>query len=283
MSSCIPTHASTFRISPGRRLVLWWVLGPLLVFGLALMLFGEDSDRTAGLVIALLMAVVLGLWQWLVAYTRLILSPDGILLRQVGMQLATPWENVEAFFIEPRIEGFIVREPLTGKGAKRLAAYRSMTMSGQEPAHRHRLQLVAAQRFIPIEPFASALRGGNLLRELERFRPDLAAMARTQLQERLRRPSPPRSSTEKRRVWTVGIIITIVTVAGLATAFLPDSSQAHTLKILHAIIMPCIVVGIAAQARTFWLHGGKVVSMLCALFAVIFSLWTVDVWIRVFH
>jgi hypothetical protein len=107
------------------------------------------------------MAIVSAFWvpfaYFLGSSTRLTLSSAGLGLRQVGFHVTTPWSNVLSFHPARGEEGFVLRDPLTGRGVDRLTQVASLR------AYRGgRRDLAVQGRFLPIEPFAYHLTRGRL-------------------------------------------------------------------------------------------------------------------------
>jgi len=166
-----------YPISPRRRRLLAAIWG---LFTLPLVVGGLVSGDAAALVSGGLAGLILGLIFLATAWRhpRLVLSRDGIALHQLGYELATGWANVAALHRGPGRAGLVLRQPLTGRGAERLAlAARSMNRAGgplrQYPPEV--LERIAARCYIPIEPFQYWLDHGDLERRLVQHAPWLAA------------------------------------------------------------------------------------------------------------
>jgi hypothetical protein len=161
-----------YRISPRRRAVLWWALGPFAVLGLALLMVGPDeATRGAGAAVAAIMGLGLVGWHWLLGRTALVLTPEGVELRQLGMNLRAPWSEVEALQLVRRREGLIVRTPLAGKGASRLASLSRLSTFGTLLYDDAQRALISERRFIPIEAFAWHAYHGALAKDVARLAP----------------------------------------------------------------------------------------------------------------
>ncbi len=166
------SNTRVYRISPRRRAVLWCVLVPFLLLGLALLLGGEDeASRTAGVGIVALMAAGLAAWEWLLTRTYLAFTAAGVELHQLGMQLRAAWPDVVALSLRRGREGFIMRAPLAGGGAARFAALRHVGTASTRLYDDEQRSLLRERRFIPIEAFAWHVRHGTLTQEVARFAP----------------------------------------------------------------------------------------------------------------
>jgi len=155
--------------------VLWLILGPFVLLGLFLGIIADGGESGAGFAIVLVIAPFLVAWEWLVRWTHLELSEQGLRLRQLGMTLETTWSNIEDIRLDPGREGFVTVEPLEGRGATRLARLRGAGFYGGSMYSPTQQEFMARRRWVPIEPFARYhLRHGTLARNLARFAPDLA-------------------------------------------------------------------------------------------------------------
>ena len=169
----------TFHVSLWRLFLPWLIFGPLIVFFLMvastvpLTKQGEKEALwlTAGLFGVIAFLVYLPIWR-----TRLILTAEGIRLHQAGYTLETSWSNIDSLNSGRGAESFITREAMTGKGPRRLAAASQIGRGLVGFYDEERLALLAAHRLIPIEAFASHLRGGSgFHRALLCFAPQLQA------------------------------------------------------------------------------------------------------------
>jgi hypothetical protein len=164
-------NISVYHVSPWRRWMLWLVVGPILLFLMIASAFVPWQDAKVYLITAALLFLVLLPFDWLVRWTRLELSPNGVRLRQFAYTLDTAWSNIGNLSMVRGREGFVTKEPMSGKGAARLAAFRGP--AGMTLFDREQRQLVGQRRFIPIEAFAWHIRHGNLGADIARFAPDL--------------------------------------------------------------------------------------------------------------
>lgn len=160
-----------YHISPLRQALPWFTLGPVFITGLVLSVFPEE--RLPGIILCAATAAGIILWHLILRYIRLEISPQGVLLRQLGFTMAVPWENIDHYWPGKRREGFVTRTPLGGKGARRLARISGFTYEGT-PAYSPEQQFwMSAKRWIPIESFAYAMRDGRMREVVDRLAPGL--------------------------------------------------------------------------------------------------------------
>jgi hypothetical protein len=166
----------TYHISPRRRWLLWYILGPIIVSLIWLGTEGDPTESRAFLITAAL-AGCIGILLQLVVVDRatLQLSPRGVRLRQAGYTLSTPWSTIVDFRLQSGREGFITREPLYGRGPGVLGYFRGVAVPTGLPMYdAEQQQLLSERRFIPIEAFAWHLRQGHMLEDIVRNAPHLA-------------------------------------------------------------------------------------------------------------
>ena len=165
-----------YHVSPWRRALLWIVLAPI-IGGLLLLGTAEGGAEARPFVITAGLVLLIALpFQLIVDRTRLELSPEGLCLRQTGYRLSARWSDIVDLRLTRGREGFVTREPMVGKGAARLAAFRDVGLRGFELYDAEQQQLLAERRLIPIEAFAWHLRRGAMGRDIARFAPHLAPL-----------------------------------------------------------------------------------------------------------
>jgi hypothetical protein len=163
---------TTYHLSPRRRwllLVIWAALVlPILALGvttseLALVITGGITGVIVGVFFA-----VAGLW-----FPRLVISESGIERHDLGYRLGTSWANVSAVRLTKLSEGLILHEPMSGKGATRLRRAGAPRLGGGSLSlYRGDVrELVAEQRFLPLEAFAYWIDHGALGDDLRRHLP----------------------------------------------------------------------------------------------------------------
>jgi hypothetical protein len=165
-----------YLISPWRRRVFWpIIIGTLVVLESVVLVEPTKNALVAGLILfAFFMLCGLGLERWL-SRVRLVLSPAGPKLIQIGYILETDWPNVVGVRLDRGREGLITRAPLEGKGAARIASLREMSIQGMPMYDARQQALLGERRLIPIEPFGWYLRRGPLMEDITRFAPHLEA------------------------------------------------------------------------------------------------------------
>ncbi len=232
-----------YRVSPWRRGLLygiWAVFAvPMTVTGLVA---GEEALLVGSAVVTI---IALPFFVWALRVARLTLTPDGIELRQAGATLETPWANVEAMHMVRRAEGLILREPMHGRGAKRYATTSQFVVNGAPLYEPLRRQLLAEQRFIPIEPFSYWFVHGDLRQVIERYAPGLVQRgeeAAVELQRRER-------GLSTRAIAAISAIILLAIAAGVLAATRPDVAPIVTRVVLW-LVGPAMALMAAVNARS---------------------------------
>ena len=121
------TEPRSYPVSPVRRWIILGTFTPILLLA-GFLLLGEEPQ--VGLILLLVISPILALAQWVVCYTRLILSSEGVVWRQVGCRIEADWGNIASARLDRGREGFIGHEPFKGPGVKRMAALRGMGVKG---------------------------------------------------------------------------------------------------------------------------------------------------------
>ena len=162
---------TVYHISPLR---LWLVPGILIIIAmyvLALPYLEPDAPDTGKFItyMALAFLAFAAVMYWVMRYTRLVLSADGVKLYQFGYKLETGWDNVAGLYDMPGAQGLVLHRPMDCWGAKVFGAARNVgELFNEEQVH-----LIAERRFIPIEPFAYWFKHGRLRDDLIRRAPAL--------------------------------------------------------------------------------------------------------------
>jgi hypothetical protein len=164
---------------------------------------------------------------WADRAARLTVAPDGVELRQAGATLQTTWSNIAALRDTPGGEGFVLHEPMSGRGAERFALTAGVRVRGAALYDDARLQLIAARRFIPIEAFAYWLRRGDLRAVLKEWAPHLAADGAATTAG----AAEPAPRAGKRPVW-LAVVLVLLVGGAIAVAFLPAGTQAGVVRFL---------------------------------------------------
>lgn len=142
---------------------------------IASMISGETEILGAGMVVFLMQSPFVLLLLWAAKAPRLILSESGIELHWVvGKKLFVNWEQIECLSPLPGHEGFVLRQPLAGRSADRLAATAGIRINGAPMYSPIEENTIADRKWIPLRAFAGWLWKGPLLADLERLAPRLA-------------------------------------------------------------------------------------------------------------
>lgn len=276
-TKCEPgAQPRSYFISPLRRSLLWWILGPFLLLSLALFLAGPEETRGAGLALSLVFSPFLIWWHWYMRRVRLELSAQGVTQRQGRHVLCAPWADIESLRLDRGREGFVTRVPMEGSAAERLAAIRGLWVSGVPFYDETQQQLMGERRFIPIDPFAYLLRSGRLLADLDQFVPELGRATRASFEEQVRKsrltPPPPSPRAQMRRLH---LFLLIATLAGLGIwmAVAPASIVARTAGKVFDVALAVVLLGwcivSAWSCRNAFRSGLKLLAVLFALMAVL--------------
>ncbi len=139
------------------------MLGVWLLFAGSLTLSGIiERDPAMVLVAGIFSAIMLPIVWLAFRATKLVLTADGIELRQAGAHVSTPWSNVAAIRTQRGAEGLILHQPMTGKGAEGLAAVSGMSIGGAPMYGEDIRQLLHEKRFISLNGFSYWLHKGDL-------------------------------------------------------------------------------------------------------------------------
>lgn len=266
----------SYKISPLRRSVLWWVLGPFILMALLFITFAPANQKGVGIALLLVMSPFLAWGHWYMGRVRLELSAQGVTQRHGSLILTAPWTLIERLRVDAGREGFVTREPLEGKAADRLARYSGIWIGGVPHYDPEQQQLMAERRFIPIDPFAYLLRDGRLLADLDEFAPAIASETRplVEAQARLKRhPKPPPTAAEQMRMFYLFFTIAIMLGLGVWMAIAPDSLVSRiadkTIQIALGISLLVWSVLSVWSCRNSWRAGGRVLAVLFLLMAFV--------------
>ncbi len=249
-------------------------LMPWVLIALPMFIGGIVSGEAGLFVAAMMMSLIYApLVYGVCVYTRLIISPEGVDLRQMGFRLQSSWDNIEALDRTPGQEGFVLREPMEGKGAVRLAntsGVRIVVSGAAMPAYTGgRQDLVAQLRFIPIEPFAYWMKKGDLGDVISHFAPRLIDG----------QPIPPRIVAPpmplKAKILT-GVLIGGSLTLGvlLAGHHLSPAAELWAYRILNGAIIVALAGYSFVNLAYVWLHvrqrkwGWACMSLIFALLAI---------------
>ncbi len=234
----------TYRISPLRFSLIGlpavFVVGLLGVLGIA-------TSDAALLIAALLVAMIFAPLIFIVWRTRLILSSEGVDLRQLGYRLTTSWSNVAAVDGTPGRQGFVLRYPLESRGAYRLAGMVDVqVVSGGVAMATYqggRPDLVVQRRFIPFEAFGYWLSRGDLESTIRGFAPDVEMEAHEITIPRL---------PLKTRILVIAIIAVSASLGLLlGLGVLPPSVNAFFARIFNSVgAIYCLAIGLVGLSSS---------------------------------
>lgn len=235
----------TYGISPRRRNVmigLWLIMTlPLAIPGMVL---GEPGLLVSAVLIT---AIMVPIFTLAIRAARLHLTDAGIELHQLGMRVATTWDNVAGMRTVRGREGIVLHRPLEGKGAERMAATASVRFKGASFYDEEQQQLIAEHRFLPIEAFAYWLEHGDLRAVLAERVPALS------VPEAFTPVAPPK--LPRRTLAMIVAIIAAALAAGIAAALASPETQARIDQIvavpLGLAMVVYAVVNVVAAARYF--------------------------------
>lgn len=258
-------NRSIYRVSPWRRAIFWCAFAPFLALGLGLWIGGGDGPaRTAGIVVVATIGTLLVAWEWLLTRTYVALTPDGVELHQLGMQLRAQWADVSALSLRRGREGFLVERPLEGRGAARLAALTNVGVGGAPFYDDEQRQHLHEHRLIPIEAFAWHVQHGTLAREVARLAPHVRIGGE--------QTAAWQRSDTKGLAWAA--LITVIAL-GLAIWF---PSASHATAVLEALVAPLALVRVGITALRSWRSRALRVTALLAAALLVTLGWTILAW-----
>lgn len=269
MSAAVSGPRHVYHVGPWRRWMFAWIFGPVLLGTLAAWIFVPgDTGAVAGQVFLILLAFSLG-GQWLIDRAQLEISPGGVVLRQTGYRLESPWTNIVEMRVDRGLEAFITREPAGGKGHALLAASAG---TGALPIYDQRhLTLLNEHRLIPFEAFAWHLRRGEMRAQIESYAPHLrAALATLDAPKAAAPPRPPLSGKARLQIGTM--IAVSLGIGWLALSSKVNRPLVDTIFGTMALLAVTVRSCYAARdflRRRLWVWGAVLVVL-----AVAFGLWT---------
>jgi hypothetical protein len=206
----------------------WAVIAlPLLVGGLV-------SSESALVITSLIVsAILLPLFFLVERAARLILTRDGVEVKQAGANLKSSWENILGLRLVRGSEGFVLRDPMSGRGVQRFASAAAVRMRGVSMYDEEVGQLIAQHRFIPIEAFAYWLRRGNLLEVIGQHAPQLLSNRAGAAEVPGLRPPPKLSRTRL----TLIVAIIVLSMAAGALAALNEDIQPVIVRVGEVMII----------------------------------------------
>ena len=154
-----------YRVSPGRRYTAAGLFGGLfIVMGVAAAL--EQTAGAGGIAAGFTTVGLLlgGIMYWFVDRARLIVTSEGLTLRQIGYTVTTEWTNVERLDMTKGREGAVLRQPTGQRRAEAGASGLGRLTLPKVP--------LGDGRFIPFAPFMWQWEG-PLGRDFYRYLPHL--------------------------------------------------------------------------------------------------------------
>jgi hypothetical protein len=280
-------NVNCYLISPLRRSVLWLILGPFLIMGVVMCFFPDT--RLAGIIVGGMMAVFLALWHWLVCYTRLEVSPQGVVLRQLGWSLEAAWDQVDHLRMERGREGFVVKEPMEGKGARRLASVAGFGYYGTPMYSDVQRYWIQNGQWIPVEPFMYAFRKGKMRADIEKFAPGLLERAPSGMAERMGNSHPDSTASgpdegpttrkpgNPRLVVWIGIIVSAAVIVPLAVHDSRSGGSGRGIAFVMAFVIgPLLTLKAAVSCWNSFQSGSKLLGVLFALATMVAALFEVE-------
>lgn len=159
------TFTRIYRVDLSRRA---FYLGVWVFFALLLSLLSlAESDPASRSAIRATTAILLAIgaaMSPLVWYPKLIVTPRGIEVRQVGWRIGTGWENID-WIDRSSLRGAFLKDPVKGPWGLRVGLYIPFFFDRQER------ELVATNRWIPLAPFSSYLQSRELDQDILRCAP----------------------------------------------------------------------------------------------------------------
>jgi hypothetical protein len=261
----------TYGVSPMRRNAL---IGVWLFLTLPLRVAGVWLPEPGLLVsAALISATVVPILVLVLRAAHLHVNNDGIELRQLGLRVATPWDNIAGVRLVRGREGIVLHRPIEGKGAERLAASAAIRIRGASFYDAEQQQLIIEHRFIPIEAFAYWLEHGDLRQVLQ------SRLSASVAFESAARVAPERLTGG--RLALAGAIIAAALAGGVGLALASPETQARAERILAIPIGLAMVAYVAANAVAAWRylkHGNIGWFLLWASMAIVQALIAVAIW-----
>jgi hypothetical protein len=272
-----------YHVGPWRRAVPWLIFGPFLLLALATCVFGKTAeDRSVGgILIAILTPIALGTHA-LISYARLELNPEGVRLRQIGMNMAAPWSDIAGLRLERRREGFVTRNPISGAGAGRLAALRGYGYAGAAMYNEEQQAAMAERRWIPIEAFAWHLRRGHLRQDLAQLAPTVQAIESilVPVEGIAATRSASSGKTSAQRWWLIGLICagSLAVAALVSLEVIPQLWTERIFALLLSLIAPLAVFRAGWSARNAFRERSYFVGALFVVLTLLAMLWSILCW-----
>ncbi len=266
----LPAAGKVYGPNPRARNIMlgMWLLiaGPLTALALI------EREPVILLAVLLISAIMLPIFWYALRAARLILTAEGIEAKQAGARVATAWSNIAAIRMQRGAEGLVLHQPMTGSGPERLAAVAGMSVGGAPMYDDERRQLLAEQRFIPLDGFSHWLHKGDLYEKIRE--------RSTALSDELAQVPGSSSVSEKTTKKTIALIVlTIVVSVGLAVASIISPTTKSAVYALISLALTfalgayaCVNATAAVQRFRAGQYGWFVFSLLLALLQALFAL-----------
>lgn len=164
----------TFRADWPRRSILYVMAGflgalPLMAFSLV------DKDPVGpAFLLAMLLSPAIGLLMYFDRYTRLVVSDQGICLRNPGMSHTANWQNIRRIDINSFAVGVVLQAPSDTPATLRMKSAARSTFNRSSVYTPDQQQLIAQGRFIDLRAFSRQLRSEDFLKQLRLIAPLVA-------------------------------------------------------------------------------------------------------------
>ena len=172
-----PLDLHFYRISIWRPLALWCLCGlATLAFSfVAIFVFPRLSIVAACLFAAgaCLFAALLYYFIWDYRKSSLEISLQGVLYRELGIELKATWPEISDMRVDQWREGFITTAGMEGPGPERFKLRLIGASLPTSSWDAREIQLIGEQRFIPLGLFSDHLRRGDLRGLIVGFAPHL--------------------------------------------------------------------------------------------------------------
>ncbi|MGB3121975.1 MAG: hypothetical protein WBE58_24325 [Verrucomicrobiales bacterium] len=255
----------TYRVGPWRRAIPWLLFGPFLLIGAGILIFAKDEEtRTIGSVLFIYLGILTFFMHFLIGRARLELSPQGVRLRQIGMNLTTSWSNVAGLRLDPGREGIVTRESMSGAGAAALSAVRGGGASGVELYDEEQQLAMEECRWIPIEAFRWHLIHGQLRNDIRDLAPEVMELPAAPA------PAPPPAMPEERRHgWLVFALVLSLAVLAFVLGI---QGGARWADILFATALSIVALLVALRAVISAWQAFRSRSWIAFLFLILLAL-----------
>lgn len=275
LAHAMSSERRVYHVSPWRQFGVWLIFAPIILFCVVFLLFFSkhtDDPNALWFYIFAFSAVALVV-TLLVRRARLTLTADGVRLKQTGYRLEMDWSHVTGMRLERGSEAFITTDPMTGKGAERLAKMRTFGI-GAPLYNAEQQALLAEQHLIPIDAFAWHLRHGKLRDDIARFAPHLK-----QALNALDHLDAPDQRSGIRDIWKILVITLPFIIGAIALAESPKAIQDRIIGVAGLVLLPLLTIRTAYSAWTSFRTRAWIMAAFFFILTLIFFLFSVFIWI----